>query len=83
MTKETSKATVKVYSTKICPWCKKAKEWLANNNVKFTEYDVGSDDKAREEMIQKTGQLGVPVIDINGKFITGYDVDAMKKALGI
>lgn len=74
---------VKVYSTPTCPWCNKTKEWLKDNNVKFESIDVSVDKKAAEEMIRKSGQMGVPVVDINGTIITGYNVSAMKKALNI
>lgn len=72
---------VVVYSTSMCPWCYKAKEFLKANKIKFEDKNVGDDKEAREEMIEKSGQMGVPVIDINGKIIVGFDVEAIKKAL--
>ena len=70
-------ANVKVYSTPSCPWCIKAKEWLKSKKVKFTEVDVAEDEKGREEMIEKSGQMGVPVIVVekDGKetIIVGFD----------
>ena len=72
---------VKVYSTKTCPWCVKAKEFLKSKNVKFEDIDVGADKKAATEMIEKSGQMGVPVLDINGTIIVGFDKEAMEKAL--
>jgi len=74
---------VKVYSTPTCPWCKKTKEWLKENKIEFESIDVSADKKAAEEMVEKSGQIGVPVVDIDGTIITGYDVSAMKKALNI
>lgn len=74
---------VKVYSTPNCLWCKKAKEWLKEHNIPYIEYDVASDLKARNEMIEKSGQLGVPVIIIDSKVIVGFDEEGMKKALKI
>lgn len=74
-------AKVKVYSTKTCPWCVRAKDFLKSKNVKFEDIDVGSDRKAASEMIEKSGQMGVPVIDINGTIIVGFDKEAMEKAL--
>ena len=74
---------VKVYATSTCPWCMKTKEFLKANNVKYEEVNVGADEKARNEMFEKSGQFGVPVIDVNGTIIVGYDKDALKKALGI
>ena len=72
---------VKIYSTPTCPWCNKTKEWLKENNIEFKSIDVSVDEKAAEEMVEKSGQRGVPVIDIDGTIITGYDVSAMKKVL--
>ena len=74
---------VKVYATSTCPWCMKTKEFLKANNVKYEEVNVGADEKARNEMFEKSGQFGVPVTDVNGTIIVGYDKEALKKALGI
>ena len=74
---------VKIYSTPTCIWCNKTKEFLKQHRVKFTDIDVSSNRKAAEEMIHKTGQMGVPVIDINGTIIVGYDEEALKKTLKI
>ena len=73
---------VKVYSTPTCPWCKKVKEFLNEKKIKFTEVNVAEDDKAREEIIEKSGQMGVPVVEVNGKIIVGYNPDAIMEALG-
>jgi glutaredoxin-like YruB-family protein len=75
--------TVKVFSTPVCPWCKKAKDWLKEHKIKFEDIDVSIDRKAREEMIDKSGQMGVPVIMIGKEVIVGFDEDAMKKALKV
>ena len=72
---------VKVYSTKTCPWCVKVKDHLKQKGVKYDDIDVGADPKAANEMIEKSGQMGVPVIDINGKIIVGYDKEAIDDAL--
>ena len=74
-------ANVKVYSTKTCPWCEKAKQFLKEKGVAFDGLDVGSDEKARNEMFEKSGQLGVPVIEIGETVIVGFDADAMTTAL--
>ena len=74
-------AKVTVYSTKTCPWCVKAKEFLKQNKIKFEDKDVSADDKARNKMIEKSGQMGVPVIDIDGTIIIGFDVERIKEAL--
>ncbi|MBI2668180.1 glutathione S-transferase N-terminal domain-containing protein [Candidatus Woesearchaeota archaeon] len=72
---------IKIFTTKTCPWCAKVKEFFKSNNVKYTEVDVGSNQKAADEMIQKSGQMGVPVIDIDGQIIIGFDKIALEKAL--
>ena len=74
-------ADVKVYSTPSCPWCVKAKDYFKSKGIKYREFDVAKDQKAREEMIEKSGQMGVPVIDIDGTIIVGYDKDAIDEAL--
>jgi len=74
---------VRVFSTPTCPWCKKAKEFLQQNNVEFKDLDVAADTDARNEMMEKSGQMGVPVIDIDGQIILGYDVEKMKQALNL
>ena len=74
---------VKVYSTQTCPWCHKVKDFLKQNKIKFEDIDVGSNRKAGQEMIEKSGQMGVPVIDIDGKIIVGFDEEQLKKTLKI
>ena len=65
--------TIKVYSTPTCSWCTVAKKYLASKNVPFEDVDVSRDREAAMEMVQKSGQRGVPVIDINGNIIVGFD----------
>ena len=72
---------IKVYSTRSCPWCIKAKEFFKSKNIEFTDIDVGANQKAAQEMINKSGQMGVPVIDIDGKIIVGFDKEAIEEAL--
>jgi len=74
---------VKVYSTPMCPYCIRAKQFLKENAVSFEDIDVSSDQAAAEEMIKRSGQMGVPVIDIDGELIVGFDKDKIKKALGL
>ena len=74
---------VTVYSTPSCPYCVMAKKYLAANNVEYQDINVAEDHDAAEEMIKKSGQRGVPVIDINGTIILGFDVAAIKQALGL
>jgi glutaredoxin-like YruB-family protein len=74
-------AKIKVYSTPTCPYCVMAKDFLKQNKIKFEDIDVSRDHKAADEMVKKTGQYGVPVIEIDGKMIIGFDKEAIKKAL--
>lgn len=74
---------VTIYSTPSCVYCKMAKEFFKKNNVQYQEKDVASDSAAREDMLNKSGQMGVPVIDINGKIIIGFDQSRLREALGI
>ena len=73
--------TVTIYTTTTCPYCRMAKEFFKKNSVKYNEINVEKDPKAAEEMIEKSGQMGVPVIDINGKIIVGFDKNAIERAL--
>ena len=70
-----------VYSTKTCPYCVMAKRYLAEKGVKYADYDVGADRSKALEMMTKTGQMGVPVLDINGSVILGFDRMAIDEAL--
>ena len=62
-----------LYSSDNCPWCVKAKRYLKQKNIEFQVKDVGVDDLAAEEMIMKSGQRGIPVIDIKGEIVVGFD----------
>ncbi|AJG96839.1 MULTISPECIES: glutaredoxin family protein [Clostridium] len=73
---------VKVYTTNTCPWCVKAKTFLKSENIEFQELNVQDDMEAREEMIKKSNQMGVPVLDINDNIIIGFDKPAILRALG-
>ena len=77
------KNNITIYSTPNCPYCHKAKDFLKENNITFKDIDVSTDKKAAAEMVEKSGQMGVPVIDINGTIIVGYDLPKIKKALGM
>ncbi|RJP29588.1 MAG: glutaredoxin family protein [Candidatus Omnitrophota bacterium] len=74
---------VTVYSTPTCPYCIRAKQFLKDNNIDFQNIDVSSDQQAAEEMVQKSGQMGVPVLDIEGEIIVGFDKEKIKQSLGI
>lgn len=72
-----------VYSTPTCPYCTMAKTYLSEQNVPFEDHNVAVDHQKAQEMIQKSGQMGVPVIDIDGNVIVGFDRGAMKSLLGL
>lgn len=74
---------VKIYTTPTCPWCIRTKQFLSENNINFDNVDVSNDQAAAEEMIQKSGQMGVPVLDIEGQIIVGFDKEKIKSTLGI
>jgi glutaredoxin-like YruB-family protein len=74
---------VKVYSTTTCPYCMMVKNFLEDNNIPYTNLDVGVDRNALVEMKNKSGQLGVPVIDVDGTIIVGFDKEALAKVLGL
>jgi glutaredoxin-like YruB-family protein len=76
-------ANVIVYSTGSCPYCTLAKKFLTDNNIPYEDINVGEDEEKAQEMINKSGQMGVPVIDINGTIISGFDKAKMKAALGL
>lgn len=74
---------VKVYSTKTCTYCNMEKEFLKQNKIEFKDIDVSNDQDAANEMIEKSGQMGVPVTEIDGKIVVGFDKEKLKKLLGI
>ena len=74
---------ITIYSTPTCVYCNMAKTFFKTNNVNFTEFNVADDLTKRKEMIDKTGQMGVPVIDIGGEIVVGFDEPKIKSALGI
>lgn len=81
--KQAKTAKVIVYSTPTCPYCRMAKDFLKENRIKFEDRNVADDQDALHEMMEKSKQMGVPVIDINGTIIVGFDQEAIKKALKI
>jgi len=72
---------ITIYTTPTCVYCKMAKAFFKENNVAYEEKDVAVDAKAREEMMQKSGQLGVPVIDIDGEIIIGFNKEKLSELL--
>lgn len=74
-------AMVKIYSTQTCVYCKLAKEFFDKHGIKYEDHNVAEDMQAREEMINKSGQMGVPVIDIDGNMIVGFDQRKIEELL--
>ncbi len=75
--------TVKIYSTTSCAYCFTLKEFLKEHNVEFEDIDVSKDKKAMEEMIEKSDKLEVPVMDIDGQIVAGFDKEKIVKLLNI
>ncbi|MBF9015389.1 MULTISPECIES: glutaredoxin domain-containing protein [unclassified Oceanispirochaeta] len=73
--------SVVVYSTPSCGYCNMAKDYFKKNNIAFTEYNVAVNSQKAEEMVKKSGQMGVPVIDVNGRVIVGFNQSAIENAL--
>lgn len=74
---------VTVYSTQACPYCHMAKDYLKEKGISFEDIDVGADPAKAEEMTQKSGQMGVPVLEIDGKIIIGFNRAEIDKALNL
>ncbi len=74
-------ATVTVYSTPTCPFCDMAKDFLKEHKVEFQDFDVSTNQEKMQEMVNKSGQTAVPVLDIDGKIIIGFNEAAIKEAL--
>lgn len=74
---------VTIYTTPTCGYCKMAKEFFTANNVTYSEYNVGADLEKRKEMIEKSGQMGVPVIFVDNDMTVGFDKSRLSSLLGI
>ncbi len=74
---------VKLYSTPTCVYCKMAREFFEKNGVEYEEHNVASDESALKEMINKSHQMGVPVIDVEGQIFVGFNRSALERVLGI
>ncbi|MFH1972558.1 MAG: glutaredoxin domain-containing protein [archaeon] len=77
------KKKVIVYSTPTCPYCVLAKDFLKEHNIEFEEINVAQDQEKARAMVEKSGQMGVPVIEIDGEMVIGFDKDKIKELLGI
>jgi len=75
--------TIKVFSTPSCPFCVTLKNFLKKHNIEFEDIDVSQDKVAQDEMIKKSGQMGVPVAEIDGQIVVGFDQERIKKLLKI
>jgi len=73
--------SVIIYTTPSCGYCRVAKDYLRRSGVQFTEYDVSADPRRADEMLRKSGQMGVPVIEVNGRVIVGFNEPAIEGAL--
>lgn len=73
--------TIKVYSTPSCPWCIRVKEFLKENSVQFEDIDVSRNVNAAREMVKKSGQMGVPVIDADGEIIIGFNEPRLRQII--
>ncbi len=73
--------SVNVYSTQSCPYCTMVKNYLREKHVAYNDYDVGRDRRRADEMVRKSGQMGVPVVEINGRVIVGFNKAEIEKAL--
>jgi len=73
--------SITIYSTPSCGYCAKAKEYFRAKNIPVTECNVANDRRKADEMVRKSGQMGVPVIDINGKIIVGFKQPEIERAL--
>lgn len=74
---------VRIFSTPTCPWCVRAKQYLEEHNIEFEDIDVMQDQDAAKEMVEKSGQTGVPVLEIDGHIVVGFDKEKIDKLLGI
>ncbi|TAN57761.1 glutaredoxin family protein [Patescibacteria group bacterium] len=75
--------SITIYSTPTCPYCIMAKNFFKKHDVAYNEKDVAADQMAAQEMIKKSGQMGVPVIEVDGEIIIGFDEAMLKKILKI
>ena len=74
---------IKVYGTPTCPYCAMTRKFLQDNNIEFEYIDVSAEPEKVREIVEKSGQMGVPVLDIDGRIVTGFDKDAIERALGL
>ena len=78
-----SKPKIRVFSTILCPYCVTLKEFLKEHNIDFEDIDVSRNEGFLKEMVEKSGQMGVPVIEIDGQFVVGFDKEKICKLLNL
>ncbi len=76
-------ANVTIYTTPSCVYCKMAKEFFKENKIEYSEKDIAEDDSAKEEMVERTGQMGVPVIMVDDESVIGFDKERLSELLSI
>jgi glutaredoxin 3 len=74
---------VTIYSTPSCPFCMMTKRFMKENNIDFEDIDVSTDQAKAQEMVRKSGRMAVPIVDIDGEIIVGFDKGRIRKALGL
>ncbi len=74
---------VLVFTTPTCPWCQRAKGYLRSRGVPFKEVDVSRDPRAADDLVRRTGRIGVPVIEIDGRPVVGFDQAQIDRLLGL
>ena len=74
---------VLVFTTPTCPWCQRAKSYLRSKSIPFKEVDVTRDQQAARDLVRRTGQMGVPVIEIDGRPVVGFDQRQVDRLLGL
>jgi glutaredoxin 3 len=72
---------ITLYSTPSCSYCRMVKDWFKQRNVRFEEYNIAADPRRADEMVRKSGQMGVPVTDVNGRIIIGFNTAELERAL--
>ena len=83
MSDEQTTPKVKIYSTPTCMYCKMAKEFFDEKGISYEDINVAEDEAARNEMVEKTGQMGVPVINVGDEYIIGFDQGKLAELLGV
>ena len=74
---------VLVFTTPTCPWCQRAKGYLRSQGVPFKEVDISRDQRAAKDLVRRTGRIGVPVIEIDGRPVVGFDQPRIDRMLGL